>query len=1736
MYTENQGLNDHSGESGMPDRFARIDVVVQLLEAAEDALGQEDPGDVVELVDEVERILAELSDSPSGAGERRLLLGMSADAARLRYTHGQEPQDLDDTIARLDTVHSLTVEAFTSTGPEGPPDHGDLILVRRELALDLAERWRTSETGSRRSADADRVTGLLGPILDGPDVRYLPDPAQCRAVLGLVLSDRCRCPEHDTPERLADRHAAIGHLRTAHDCDDLDPDLRPAVAFDLALLSYLELGDRYQKSAHPVGSPDPASEFGAVLAVLRPLLADRGPGGADAAELGADVCDALTQYGTGQRAQATAVDWYRAALTHPALPEEAAHRITTNLGLALAERSERNRKDRHPDDPAPAVDRAEAAALWEKSLTRLSSAADTGGSGTAPDDAAEAHEDKVACLAGIVELLWIEQSDGLLDDEGADRLTARARELASLIGPDDTDRAVLVLKTAIALTQRVIGRGTPYAYDLANHALMTGTADPDLALTRALPRMVSDLQEAIDLMRTGTGLYHHQDELHLGAQCLLGTALLLDFACALPQVRHASLRDALRILRVVLERAPADSEFRDENLHGAFLTAMLYRVWYTDPFAVPQGPGGPPLPNVTGFPTVEDDLHLLAGLLDPATLEREPHFVCVSVMVNFLRSPDSMPSAADCRTWSAQLLRAAPLLEPEAWALRATMLAVAGTLGLALGMKGEATFADRAAATAALREARALLPPGSEMRRHIDEAQRLGGVTDFQALLRALFPAAAGPRRPAEPPRSRPKDPAPADPRDDEGAFTPPTIDPAATVLLGDGSPDPFAVPLGRVAEILAGDTETASAPEAAARSLMYYRRWLRERDGQDLTRAIALVRHALAVLGTASSDDVRRPGPTSTALADRCAEFLAHLLLDRHVLLGDHADLDAAVHEYDLLLDRTPGHLTRPPLHTVLAQAGDPRVPPHLFRAVERTEHAPFHAELSAAAGSAWLLLARSRRRHSTTLAGDAVRAWEEAGRTLPPDHPRVPAVRAELATQALREAREAGDAAAVRASVDALVEAATTCPAGSPHRPALCLRAAAALAQPRIVEAEAAAADASGPSGRVQGTHGPAAVPGRHDALGQGIALLRDAAEEGPHEFHGSRGRCLYGLGTLLLTRHLDTGRREDLEESVAVLREAWVVLNASPGDPFAIALIRTIALAHRAFGPQDGEHRRRSRETARSALTAYGRSVLLQSGADHGLEAARAIAPDMLRLVRWSLADGLPESAFEALELGRGLVLNAATMNVTVPDLLRNAGRHALADAWVRAATDESRLSDVPDDLRRRVLEALAGNAAEKRLLSAPGPAPLGRTLRRLGTDALAYLVPGEDGTPGHAVIVTATGVVRSLRLPKLTSVSAGPVGAYAASLEAFQRAGRLERPAAHHPLVMHELHRKRLLRLEKEWQQALQRLCSWAGEAAMTPLLAAAEAWWPGRPPRIVLAPVGPLGIVPWHAARCPVSAPSTPGERATGNGDHACERAVISYCASARQLIEVAARPTAVLGRGAVAVVVDPDGSPTMHREAALVASLHPEVTVIGGMGREGNSPGNSHGARPAPLPPEPRSLEPFLPGRGPAPTALLHVNCHADTGPTSNDSVLKLDATHTVSVQDLLTGAAGRDPGMPGGTVLLANCTSDLTLSDHDEALTLATAFLGVGATAVVGSRWAVADDPRTTLLVLLVHHHMKRGVLPRDALRAAQLWMLDPDRILPPELAEFEALVGDTANGPLDELEVWASFTHHGQ
>ena len=55
-----------------------------------------------------------------------------------------------------------------------------------------------------------------------------------------------------------------------------------------------------------------------------------------------------------------------------------------------------------------------------------------------------------------------------------------------------------------------------------------------------------------------------------------------------------------------------------------------------------------------------------------------------------------------------------------------------------------------------------------------------------------------------------------------------------------------------------------------------------------------------------------------------------------------------------------------------------------------------------------------------------------------------------------------------------------------------------------------------------------------------------------------------------------------------------------------------------------------------------------------------------------------------------------------------------------------------------------------------------------------------------------------------------------------------------------------------------------------------------------------------------------------------------------------------------------------------------------------------------------------------------------------------------------------------------------------------------------------------------------------QNGHSPRDALRLAQLWMLDPHRRPPPEMP---AVLASRAGNPgLSEVSVWAALTHQGR
>ncbi|MET8676734.1 hypothetical protein ABZW18_03800 [Streptomyces sp. NPDC004647] len=178
------------------------------------------------------------------------------------------------------------------------------------------------------------------------------------------------------------------------------------------------------------------------------------------------------------------------------------------------------------------------------------------------------------------------------------------------------------------------------------------------------------------------------------------------------------------------------------------------------------------------------------------------------------------------------------------------------------------------------------------------------------------------------------------------------------------------------------------------------------------------------------------------------------------------------------------------------------------------------------------------------------------------------------------------------------------------------------------------------------------------------------------------------------------------------------------------------------------------------------------------------------------------------------------------------------------------------------------------------------------------------------------------------------------------------------------------------------------------------------------------------------------------------------------------------------------------------------------------------------------------------PAGRPGRTGLCGINCHATTGPTAADSRLELDSTPNpaceLTVAEILADTYGRDPRAAGGLVVLANCTSDPTLTDHDEALTLSTVFLGAGAASVVGL--PLGDRRRPPYLLADVHVpplpqrpgtvRSPGGGRLTGRRPARRCGCSTRKRVAPRELGETAR---EIQGRPLDDLQIWAALTHHG-
>ena len=491
--------------------------------------------------------------------------------------------------------------------------------------------------------------------------------------------------------------------------------------------------------------------------------------------------------------------------------------------------------------------------------------------------------------------------------------------------------------------------------------------------------------------------------------------------------------------------------------------------------------------------------------------------------------------------------------------------------------------------------------------------------------------------------------------------------------------------------------------------------------------------------------------------------------------------------------------------------------------------------------------------------------------------------------------------------------------------------------------------------------------------------------------------------------------------------------------------------------------------SRNIGRSALLALAWQALIQTDAGRALESAAAAGRHVRTVAAWCAQDAIDPAAADdlvaALDAGRGLALNAATASRSMPERLTAAGRPDLAAAW--RATGGG-LGSAPDDnLRVQALHALTSGSE---LFTTPDPAEIRRALTAVGADALAYLVPADDTLPGMAVVVPVAARVRVLPLPDLHAGRV-PTG--------WTRVGRDLAPAG-----------------GEAGDDAFDDVCQWAWTACMGPLVELTRGWQLHRPARLVLVPTGALSLVPWHAARY---------DDRTGR-HYAIERLVVSYGVSARMFCASAGRP--LRSPQSALIVGDPRGDlPYAADEARAVhRDFHPGGTLLCRATAADVLDWISK------------------PGRGPS---LLHLACHGRVDRAHPADARLALAGGDLPVLDLL--AQARSAGLDLDRVVLSACSTGAVGSLYDEAVSLATAFLAGGAHTVFGSLWAVPDADTARLMYALHHHLSVNGHPPAEALRLAQLAMLDPVRNpvpgLPPELAAGEA--GHRA---------WAAFVHLGR
>lgn len=600
-------------------------------------------------------------------------------------------------------------------------------------------------------------------------------------------------------------------------------------------------------------------------------------------------------------------------------------------------------------------------------------------------------------------------------------------------------------------------------------------------------------------------------------------------------------------------------------------------------------------------------------------------------------------------------------------------------------------------------------------------------------------------------------------------------------------------------------------------------------------------------------------------------------------------------------------------------------------------------------------------------------------------------------------------------------------------------------------------------------------------------------------------------------LVSLALGLTRRAELTNDTTGLREATQHLAEArdraggPAHPLWQLISEMQADVERLLGHTPDSHR-----TALDGLRSHVWRVLAQPDLAGATLAVRRAGTDAVDVARRCLVAHDPEAALAALDEGRGLALLAATALDTLAERLDDADDPDLALRW-RSAVASGDPARLPPDLRRAVLRAVTARGTGGDLLNSPTLTDIQHALATTDADALIYLVPGDGIVPGFAVCAPVQGAPRYLTLPHLQVDGVPELDRYRVALRRRDAAirdtardlGGPGTPAAP---------------TEPDLAGSLDELGAWAWTVAMGPLIdtlvPSLPSPPPDRPPRVVLAPMGDLARVPWQAARRPQ------------DGRYAIELIAISQAVSARMLHRSARLAPVPLTSGGL-VVGDPDTGatapalPAARREAlALRQAFYRGARYIGRRPDDTVSPSGSGTGE---------QVRAWLTASVPSAGSMLHLACHAivDTHSDPPAAYLLLAGGERLDAAEV-TALMATAPEREIGLVVLAACQSGVAMTGYDEAYSLGSAFLAAGARSVLCTQWSILDDA-TSVLMFIFHRFLRTSGRPVwAALRDAQLWMLDADRVVPSDMPRL--LHERLEPAGLGHPEAWAAFTHWGQ